>query len=60
MEDLMHFKNLQIQALQKELADKNEKILNYETYLYTLCSQGCTGEYKDFVKEKVWHDLPRD
>ena len=58
--DLYTFKNMQIDALQKELFKANTRITNLETFIFELCDEDCPESYKDIVKKEVLNDFTRD
>ena len=60
VKDLYTFKNMQIDALQKELCKANTRITNLETFIFELCDDGCPESYKDIVKKEVLNDFTRD
>ena len=51
--DLHSFKNMQIDALQKELCKANKRIINLETFVFELCDDRCPESYKDIVKKEI-------
>ena len=53
VKDLYTFKNMQIDALQKELCKANKRIINWETFVFELCDDSCPESYKDIVKKEV-------
>lgn len=53
IKDLYTFKNMQIDALQKEVAKKDKKILQLETFIFELCQTDCPTAYKDVVKKET-------
>ena len=58
--DLYTFKNMQIDALQKEVATKNKKILQLETFIFELCDKNCPELYKQIVIKELLNDATRD
>ena len=60
VKDLYTFKNMQIDALQRELCKANKKITNLETFIFELCDEDCPVAYKDIVKKEVLNDNTRD
>ena len=60
MKDLIDYKNMQIDALQKELFKTTQKISNLETFIFELCDKDCPSSYKDIVKKEVFNDITRD
>jgi len=58
--DLYTFKNMQIDALQRELCKANKKITNLETFIFELCDEDCPIAYKHIVKKEVLNDNTRD
>ncbi len=60
MKDLIDYKNMQIDALQKELFKTSQKISNLETFIFELCDKDCPSSYKDIVKKEVFNDTTRD
>ena len=44
---------MQIDALQKEVAKKDKKILQLETFIFELCETDCPEAYKDIVKKET-------
>ena len=60
IQDLYSFKNMQIDALQKELFKANKRITNLETFIFELCDDSCPESYKDIVKKEVLNDFTRD
>jgi len=60
IQDLYSFKNMQIDALQRELFKANKKITNLETFIFELCDEDCPVAYKDVVKKEVLNDNTRD
>jgi len=60
IQDLYSFKNMQIDALQRELFKANKKITNLETFIFELCDEDCPIAYKDIVKKEVLNDNTRD
>ena len=60
MKDLVDYKNMQIDALQKELFKANKRITNLETFIFELCDEDCPESYKDIVKKEVLNDNTRD
>jgi len=60
MKDLIDYKNMQIDALQKELFKTSQKISNLETFIFELCDKDCPSSYKDIVKKEVFNDITRD
>jgi len=60
MKDLVDYKNMQIDALQKELFKATQKITNLETFIFELCDKDCPSAYKDIVKKDVFDDITRD
>ena len=53
MKDLVDFKNAQITALQNKLFELDEKIKNYETYIFELTDKDCPEEYKQIIKNEL-------
>mgnify|MGYP003647859242 CR=1 FL=1 len=60
MKDLYNFKNMQIDALQKELCNAKKKITTLETFIFELCDTECPESYKDIVKKEVLNDNTGD
>jgi hypothetical protein len=60
MKDLIDYKNMQIDALQKELFKATQKITNLETFIFELCDESCPSAYRDIVKKEVFNDITRD
>lgn len=60
MKDLIDYKNMQIEALQKELFKTTQKISNLETFIFELCDNDCPSSYKDIVKKEVFNDITRN
>ena len=56
MKDLIDFKNMQIDALQKELFKATQKINNLETFVFEICDKDCPSSYRDIVKKEVFND----
>jgi uncharacterized protein YutD len=54
MKDLIDYKNMQIDALQKELFKATQKISDLETFIFELCDKDCPNAYKDIVKKEVY------
>ena len=57
MHDLLSFKELRIEALQKEVSRLNAVNDKYETFIFELIDKDCPREYKDVVKSELWSDL---
>ena len=60
MKDLIDYKNMQIDALQKELFKATQKISNLETFIFELCDEDCPESYRDIVKKEVLNDNTGD
>ena len=60
MKDLYNFKNMQIEALQNELATAKKQIHNLETFIFELCDKDCPEAYKDVVKKHILDDNTGD
>ena len=58
--DLYTFKNMQIDALQKELCTANKRITNLETFIFELCDKDCQESYKKIVIKELLSDTTRD
>jgi len=56
MKDLIDYKNMQIDALQKELFKSTQKISNLETFIFEICDKDCPSSYKDIIKKEVFND----
>ena len=56
MKDLIDFKNMQIDSLQKELFKATQKISNLETFIFEICDNDCPSSYKDIIKKEVFND----
>ena len=54
MKDLIDYKNMQIDALQKELFKASQKISNLETFIFEICDKDCPSSYRDIVKKEVY------
>lgn len=55
MYNLMSFKEARIDALLRELAKKNQRIQQLETYIFELCDKDCPNEYKHVVQQEVFN-----
>ena len=55
MYNLMSFKEARIDALLRELAKKNQRIQQLETYIFELCDKDCPTEYKHVVQQEVFN-----
>ena len=51
----MSFKEARIDALLRELAKKNQRIQQLETYIFELCDKDCPNEYKHVVQQEVFN-----
>ena len=60
IKDLYNFKNMQIEALQKENFKKDKKIYQLQTFIFELCDKNCPEAYKDVVIKELLNDNTRD
>ena len=54
MYDLFSFYQKKIQKLGMELAEKEERITELETYIFELVDKDCPEDYKRVVKNEVF------
>lgn len=59
MMDLITFKNSQIEELQSNLCEANNKITQLETYIFELCDDKCPQSYKQVIKSEVFNHLKK-
>lgn len=57
--DLITFKNNQIEELQAQLCEANNKITQLETYIFELCDNKCPEAYKEVIKGEVFKHLKK-
>lgn len=57
--DLITFKNNQIEELQVQLCEANNKITQLETYIFELCDKKCPEAYKEVIKSEVFKHLKK-
>lgn len=57
--DLITFKNNQIEELQVQLCEANNKIIQLETYIFELCDKKCPEAYKEVVQKEVFKHLKK-
>ena len=53
MTDLMDYKNAQIEALQRKVAELREYNTQLETWVFELADVDCPQEYRDTVRKEV-------
>lgn len=54
MKDLLEFKDIRIEALEKELNKSNKRISELETFIFELCDKDCPEAYKQVVKSELY------
>jgi len=57
IKDLFDLKNRQINKLQEDLHQAQNRITQLETYIFELCDERCPGAYKDVIKKEVFKHL---
>ena len=55
MYDLLNYKEARILALLDHIAKLEAEAEKLTTYIYELCDKDCPQEYKDIVKQDVFH-----
>lgn len=55
--DLISFKDARIEALQKELARKDNLANKLQTFIFELLDKDCPEDYKRIVKAEVFADV---
>tara|TARA_R100001198_G_scaffold40547_1_gene22243 strand:+ start:2495 stop:2665 length:171 start_codon:yes stop_codon:yes gene_type:complete len=53
MNDLISFKNAQIEALQREVASLRKSNIQLETYVFELTDENVVEEYKCIVRKEI-------
>jgi len=54
MDDLITYKNLRIDTLQKRVYVLEQENLQLESYLFELLTGNCTEEYKNEIRTKLF------
>ena len=57
MIDLVTLKNQQIEKLQAEICEANQRITQLETYIFELCDSNCPKAYKNVIQSEVFKHL---
>jgi uncharacterized protein YutD len=60
IKDLFDLKNRQINKLQDELHQTQNRITQLETYIFELCDGDCPAVYKEVVKKEVFQYLEKN
>lgn len=55
MYDLLNYKEARILALLDHIAKLEAEAEKLTTYIYELCDKDCPDEYKNIVKQDVFH-----
>lgn len=59
MDDLITYKNLRIDTLQKRIYILEQENLQLESYLFELLTGNCTEDYKNKIRTKLFSEDER-
>ena len=54
MHDLLHFKEMRIEALLEEVKQQELEIERLRTYIFELCDKDCPNDYKRVIVKDVF------
>ena len=59
IKDLFDLKNRQINKLQEDLYQAQNRITQLETYIFELCDKKCPESYKNVIEKEVFKHLKK-